>query len=117
MVCIYHLFWFTDWVTTVSPTAQSNAGWSQCIVISFILLSSIYNLLSQNIKQLRRIFLKRRLKKLLEKRALEAKLNPKTKTIEVKFRNPNFDRNAYLRSILHPRQIDRNAHVRNILQS
>ena len=21
MVCIYHLFWFTDWVTTISPTA------------------------------------------------------------------------------------------------
>ena len=115
MVCIYHLFWFTDWVTTVSPTAQFNAGWSQCLVISCILLSSIYNLLNQNIKQLRRILLKRRHKKLLEKRALEAKLNPKT--IEAKLKNPHFDRNTYIRSIVHPEKIDRNAHVKNVLQS
>ena len=76
MVCIYHLFWFTDWVTTVSPTAQTNAGWSQCIVISFILLSSIYNLLKQSILQLRNMLFKRRHKKLLEQKAIDTQLNP-----------------------------------------
>ena len=76
MVCIYHLFWFTDWVTTVSPTAQTNAGWSQCIVISFILLSSIYNLLKQSILQLRNMLFKRRHKKLLEQKAIDKQLNP-----------------------------------------
>jgi hypothetical protein len=51
----------------------------------------------------------------MEQKTLEAKLNPQE--IEVKLKNPNFDRNAYLRSILHPPKIDRNAHVRNILNT
>ena len=51
----------------------------------------------------------------MERKTLEAKLNQKE--IEVKLKNPNFDRNAYLRSILNPSRIDRNSHVRNILKT
>jgi hypothetical protein len=51
----------------------------------------------------------------MERKTLEAKLN--AEEIEIKLKNPNFDRNAYLRSILQPTRIDRNAHVRNILKT
>ena len=51
----------------------------------------------------------------MEQKTLEAKLNPQE--IEIKLKNPNFDRNAGLGSILNPTRIDRNAHVRNILKT
>jgi len=59
LVCIYHLFFFTDWVTTVSARRSYDAGWSECAIISLVLLVSLSAIVRNvviNIKQ----FLKNR---------------------------------------------------------
>jgi len=44
MLCIYHLFIFSDWVATVSAIATYNAGWTQCVIILIVILFGIYQL-------------------------------------------------------------------------
>jgi hypothetical protein len=38
------MFWFTDWVATVDPKLSYNAGWSQCAIVSAIILTSIFSM-------------------------------------------------------------------------
>ena len=38
MLCIYHLFIFSDWVAAKSATATYNAGWSQCSIVLLVIL-------------------------------------------------------------------------------
>lgn len=53
MLCIYHLFMFSDWLSTVSAYATYNTGWSFCAVVFLVIIQGIYRMLKQTIKGLK----------------------------------------------------------------
>jgi hypothetical protein len=53
MLCIYHLFIFTDWVSTVSAKASYDAGWTQCIIVGLVIILGIFRMVRQTVEALK----------------------------------------------------------------
>jgi hypothetical protein len=53
MLCIYHLFIFTDWVTTLSAKFAYYGGYSQCIVLGLVVIYGIFRMLRQSVNALK----------------------------------------------------------------
>jgi len=53
MLCIYHLFMFTDWVSTVSAKASYDAGWTQCIIVGLVIILGIFRMVRQAVTALK----------------------------------------------------------------
>jgi len=70
ILCIDHLFFFTDWVTTVSATVSYNAGWSQCALISVVLLVSLAEIIRDVVINIKKRLYERKLTKMLVKKRL-----------------------------------------------
>jgi hypothetical protein len=53
MLCIYHLFMFTDWVSTVSAKASYDAGWTQSIIVILVIILGIFRMVRQAVTALK----------------------------------------------------------------
>ena len=60
------MFFYTDWVTTVDPKLSYNAGWSQCAIISAIMLMSLSSLVLETLQKLKQTCRKKPIKKFLK---------------------------------------------------
>ena len=60
------MFIYTDWVTTVDPELSYNAGWSQCAIVSAILLMSLFSLVWQTLQNLKQSCRKKPIKMFLK---------------------------------------------------
>jgi hypothetical protein len=49
MLSIYHLFIFTDWVTTLSAKSAYYGGYSQCIVLALVIIYEIFRMVRQSV--------------------------------------------------------------------
>ena len=65
MLCIYHLFMFTDWVSTVSAKASYDAGWTQSIIVILVIILGIFRMVRQAVKALKNKWRQIRFRKMM----------------------------------------------------
>ena len=65
MLCIYHLFMFTDWVSTVSAKASYDAGWTQSIIVILVIILGIFRMVRKAVKALKNKWRQIRFRKMM----------------------------------------------------
>jgi hypothetical protein len=65
MFGIYHLFIFTDWVTTISAKSAYYGGYSQCIVLGLMIIYGIFRMVRQSVNALKNKWRQNRYNKMM----------------------------------------------------
>jgi len=66
MLCIYHLYYFTDWVAASSTETFLKAGLTQCFVVGLLISINVYQLARQTVLNLMQKIKERKMIKMQE---------------------------------------------------